>query len=203
MFTEVLYVISWVLVFLLLGAVWYVIDRRLGVKVQRWFYNMTHKDPLPASEERGFIYRRKAKTRFAAATLLASIMGIATLLQGEFNPFLEVMAFILVVPVIMTGFYFGPQVDRFWERKDDILDKVDKIESGEISMTKELKEASHKAAVVLRETLGPAGIPAEEGVRTSPVADPVTAQAASVAEPVKQEPEPSPRDLMNRYLKRD
>ena len=185
---------SWLLVFLVVGAIWYTLDRALGTRVYRWIYAMTHRDPLPAQEVKGFIHGQKAKMRFMVAVVLSIAQSALVLSSISIaNPFAELMSFFLQIPVVMLGFYLGPWIYRVWERKEDIFDKVDRIESGELSIGSELKQVTQKAAGAVREVLQSDDEPA-----------PAKSQATAPPPEKKQEPQPapSPWELMAKYLRR-
>jgi hypothetical protein len=183
------YVASWLIFFLLLGAIWYVLDRRFGISLYRWYFNLTREEPLAADQERGFIYNRSAKSRFSTAVVLCLLQSILVVSAAEVNPLVELLSFFFEVPVLMVGFYFGPSVYKLWRKKDAVLETVDRLESGELKLEDELKEATRHAAQTVRSALGiedetEAGKSVAEG------------EQASKAAPV----EPDPAEALNRYV---
>jgi hypothetical protein len=174
------------------GAVLYVIDCKVGVRAYRWWYDLTHREPMPADVEQGFILNRKANARFTAATLVALAQNGAALGFGV-DPFLAMLTIALEVPVLMAGFYLGPALRRLWQRKDPLLAVVDKIESGETSIGAEMKRATTKVADVLR------------GDEAAALPDVVALEAPPPpAEPAvpPPAPEPDPVEAMRRFTKR-
>lgn len=191
----VIYVASWLLVFLVVGIIWYVLDRALGVHLYRWFYNMTHRDSLPGGVVRGFIHGQKARMRFVIAVILSIVQSGFIIASIQIaNPLAELLSFFLQIPVVMGGFYLGPIIYRVWERKENLFEQMDRIESGEISIGKEIKEATQKAAEAVRDVLKK-----DEPPQPSPAQPEVSPQAeAAKKEPVTQ----SPWELMSKYLRR-
>ncbi len=192
------YLVSWMLAFLIIGSIWYVIDRLFGVKLYRWFYDMTHRDPLPDAQYVGFIYRRKAQARFFSALVIAVGQGAVISSNTHDGPLIELLTFIFQIPVLMLGFYLGPFVFRLWENKEDLFEQVDKIESGEIALRDELKEVAEKAVHVVKDTLAASSVPETKAEAATDVL-PTPAQ-----EILPQEsPDPSPQEMMHKYLRRD
>lgn len=189
---------SWVFVFVVVGAFWYVVDKRLGVLVYRWWYAMTHKDPLPDGPPQGFIFNQQAKARFSAALTLCVVQSSLAIFAAHVDPSREIISLFLEVPLLMLGFYFGPWLDRLWQSKDEILDTVDKLESGEISIKGEIEEASEKAMGTLKKALttnesGPV-IEKQSGDKT------IASEEAVGSEQINEEPQDS-RSLMKKYLR--
>lgn len=203
-------VASWLAVFLVLGSIWYLVDRIVGVPIYRWWYALTHRDPLPADILRGFIHGQRARVRFIAAVVLSVLQSSLVLASVSIsNPLAELIGFCLEVPVVMGGFYLGPWLFRLWERKEHVFERVDRLESGEISLKAELKEAGHKAAEAVRGALGvPEKGPGAPASKTPavPAAAPDTKEpelsAGKDNQAAKPEPNWNPRDLINKYIRR-
>lgn len=153
MLNESVEVLSWLLVLLFAGAVIYSVDRRVGVKLFRVWYRLTHRDPLPDGVETGFVYGQKAQARFTVAFAMACVQTGVLLTTRDLNPFIELVTFFAEIPVVMAGFYLGPYLDLAWARKDNFLATVDKVEQGEISISKEIVNASKGAVVKAKEAL--------------------------------------------------
>ena len=135
------FIVSWLILFLFVGAIWYVLDRRLGQGIYRWWYGMTHAEPLDAEIERGFIFGQPAKVRFSVAISLSLIQSVIVLLTTEDAKWLvELFTFVFEVPVMMFGFYLGPRLNGIWERKEKIFETMDKMESGDYSITGSVKQ---------------------------------------------------------------
>lgn len=181
--------VSWFVVLFLFGAGLYVFDRYRGVKVYRWFYDMTHKNPLDAKIDRGFIYNQKNHTRFLFA-IAFSVMQSSSALIYEASTFAqEFLSVILEVPCLMLGFYIGPTFFKLWASKEKVFDKVDMIERGHISIQKEVKEFSDAAVSKIRETIN------------LPETKEVSPQVIKSSPQPKVEPEPDPKSLISKYIK--
>lgn len=131
------------------GAVAYTVDRRAGTRLYRWWYDLTHKDPLPEGADRGFIYERRANARFSTATVIAIAQSALAFWSGATSPVWAVIYTVLQIPVLLAGFYAGPFANRLWERKQPLLDVVDELESGKTTVG----EIVHDTADALRSKL--------------------------------------------------
>ena len=40
------YALTWILAYILGGAIWYIVDRQYFTGLARWWYNLTHEEPL-------------------------------------------------------------------------------------------------------------------------------------------------------------
>lgn len=184
------------LLVLIEGAVLYVIDRHIGTRVYRWWYNTTHKNELPANDEYGFIHQRKAHSRFSAALFIAFIQN-ALAVWGKFESSgSAVLWFSLEIPILMVGFYLGPFINRIWERKKIVLDEIDRLESKEITFGQEIK----RAATLLHETVI---TPQLERLTSGEETHPAEKQAAEEPEKKQEsEPETDPREYMRKFTER-
>src|SRR5262249_4314919 len=81
------YVLSGLLTGVVEGAVLYVVDFHLGVRLYRWWYDLTHGEQLPADLRRGFIHDRKANARFTTAMLVSLGQNGIAFALGLVNPF--------------------------------------------------------------------------------------------------------------------
>jgi len=137
--------LSIIIVLLFEGAVFYVIDKHLGVRIYKWWYGLTHKDPYPpGAQEYGCmcIYSRRAHMRFSAATSIALMQNGILFWSGVVNPIPLILSIPIEVVLLMAGFYAGPLLNRLWERKDPLLEIVDKIDKGETTVLSEVKKAA-------------------------------------------------------------
>src|SRR4051812_41555344 len=114
MFAGLSFFLYWFIVLFVIGAILYLLDVRFGTRVCRWFYDMTHEHPRPSGEARGFIFHRKAQTRFTIAVIVAvGQSAFAVACEASTLP-QELLSIIFEVPCLMCGFYFGPELARFW-----------------------------------------------------------------------------------------
>lgn len=132
--------IFYLVVFLFLGAVCYNLDAAFGATVYGWWYSMTHKNKMPQGMRRGFIYERKAKTRFYTALVLA--IGTYLIFSNWMPPgsLAKLITLIISIVAIFVGFYLGPALHVIWRKKDIVLDKIDDVESGRVDLAQEAKD---------------------------------------------------------------
>ncbi|MFN8390683.1 MAG: hypothetical protein U0136_10370 [Bdellovibrionota bacterium] len=186
--------LSWFLVLTLVGAGLYVFDRIKGVKIYRWWYDMTHEHPLPADVEKGFLYNRKSQSRFALAIVLSLVQSAIALFHEASTLPQELLSMLIEIPCLMFGFYLGPTLYRVWARREKVFETVDQIESGKISIQNEVKEMSQSALAKIKSAV--ATEKPEE-----PAGGPKPLEAPLPPEP-EEEPEPDPKALMDKYLNR-
>lgn len=191
-------VIIWVILYIALGCIFYFLDRWFGVAIYHWFYGMTHKDPLPEGVEKGFIHNRKAQARFANACIVALIFSLIEFHYTEHpDPLMEFFSWVIEVPLVMIGFIIGPFFFRIWGKKEDLFQTVDKIESGEIDVSKQIKNAAEGVA---KDFLGKATDVVNDALDTikkqeeTPKTEP---QKEAIEE---KEEEIDPKEYMNKYL---
>lgn len=190
MFGSASFFISWFLVFVLAGAVFYVADRLRGVRIYRWIYDMTHQHPLPKDIARGFIYNRKANARFALAVIISGLQSVIAVMDGISSTSNEILSLFIEVPCLMIGFYFGPAIYKIWERREAVFDSVDKLESGELSLKKEVHELSNKVMEKVKDSMQ-----GEE-----PALPQTSSSQVEKKEANKVEPEPDPKAMLDKYI---
>lgn len=177
------YIIFWMVLFVLLGTFWYIVDRRYGVKWYRFWYKLTNKDPLPDDVEVGFIFNRKSRHKAIMAGMLSTIQTVAALATiDQINLLVELILWIVEVPMTMIGFMLGPWTYKLWRGRDEVFEALDEINS--------------------KDRIGKP-LPSEESTKTPP---------REVVEEIKAEKEPEPkedadedddpRDMMSRYTDR-
>ena len=176
------YITFWMIFFVLLGAFWYVIDRRFGVKWYRVWFNLTHKDPLPSDVEAGFIYNRKTRNKVMMATLLSTLQTVAALFSLEtINLLVELILWIVEVPMTMVEFLIGPWAYRLWRGRNEMYDALDEINA---------KSEKTASADVVSE-------PKKEVVESEEPAE--KPEEKETTEPAKDDDSDDPRDMMRRY----
>ena len=136
------YIVFRILVALLLGIVAYVVDRRRGARLYRWWYGMTHEFPLSPEVLRGYICSQPAKKRALVAVVLASAVTVLTVLFTKVEPLHELVVWLASIPALFVGFLLGPSVNRLWQKRDDVFGAVDQWEKGEIDLSAKLKTRS-------------------------------------------------------------
>jgi hypothetical protein len=132
--------VFYLLIFAFLGAVWFNLDAAFGAGVYGWWFSMTHKDKLPPGVRQGYIYERKAKTRFYAAIALASAEYLLFAHWMSFGPLAKLSVWVFGIVATFVGFYLGPVLHVIWRKKDAVLEKIDEVESGRVNLKDEARE---------------------------------------------------------------
>ncbi len=137
----------WALVFVLIGASSYVTDKKWGItlygKVRKWFHP---PDATLETVDRGFIYNRSNKARWKIAALVSFIQAIIMIGWRHADPRVELMLFFIITPATFIGFLLGPWLEKFRTLREEGLAKLDKVESGEFNVGKEVREAYDRKA---------------------------------------------------------
>lgn len=131
------------LLFFIVGTMIYILDRSMK-GVYRWWYDMTHRDPL--EEDRGFIFNRRTRTKFTVATIITTIQTGLAIWLTETNLLTELILWPLSIPILVLGFYTGPFIFRIWDRRAPVMDKLDELERGDTSIGHEIRELTTVAA---------------------------------------------------------
>ena len=130
------YIIFWMVVFVMLGAFWYIVDRLHGVRWYRRWYKLTHRDPLPQNVVVGFVYNRRSRHKVVMAAVVSTVQTFVALTSLEsLNLLVELILWIVEIPMVMVGFAIGPLVFKVWKRKDTMLDAIDDFEQSHFSGT--------------------------------------------------------------------
>lgn len=123
------YIIFWMVMFTMLGAFWYIVDRLHGVRWYRRWYALTHREPLPQDVTVGFVYNRRSRHKVVMATVVSTVQTFVALTSVEsLNLLVELILWIVEIPMVMLGFAIGPLVFKVWKRKDTMLDAIDDFE---------------------------------------------------------------------------
>ena len=169
----------WSCVFVLVGAFLYNADSYYGTSWYRSWYNATHGESLPENTRKGFIVGRSSRSRFILATTAVLLKVAATILiAGGLHPLYEFLMWPVEVISLVLGFYLGPFVYEQWMKKDKAFAYLDKVESGEVNVTRDLKEgvksvgnkAISRAVEVKMAVLKGGGQPKENTVKSELVA---------------------------------
>lgn len=180
--------LSMVLAIFFEGMILYVLDRHVGIKIYRWWYGLTHKNPLPSDKDRGFIYERRANARFTFAMTLILIQNGLIVWRGFVNPLSTIVSIPFEVVAILIGFYAGPFLNGLWERKDPILEVVDRIESGETSIPYEAKKVWEST------------VHREESATDASTESKTVETADARPNPKSEEKGEDPRAMINKFL---
>ena len=195
------YIIFWMVMFVILGAFWYVLDRRHGVKWYRFWFRMTHKDPLPDDVVVGFIYNRRSRHKVVMATILSTLQTFIALFSVDtLNLLVELILWIVEIPMTMVGFAIGPLVFKIWRRKDEMLDAVDDLEQKYLGGDEERKP---EPKVESKPEPEPPVEEKKEEVKPEPVEEkPKEEPAPEKKDDDDDDEPPDPRAMFEKYTKR-
>ncbi|MEK7639311.1 MAG: hypothetical protein AAB388_04080 [Patescibacteria group bacterium] len=182
------------IMFLLLGIIWAMADTKFGVPTRRWLHRMTHKDPLPLSDRRGFIVGQPARRKLWFASIISFVQSAYVVWRAEEVDFtVEIIMWALEAGFMVAGFYL---VTPFIRLGDFLLDKVatrlDKVESKEITL-KQL--AGEMAGQVARGAANAAGAVAKDV--TEKIGDAVGEKLRDAREALTSSP---PEPVVNKPL---
>jgi len=183
------YFIFWSLVFCASGILAYILDFWGGQGIRKWWYDMTHKDPLLETETQGFLHRRSFRTRLRTAVLMGVIGSIIVSVKTEFRPIAELFLWIACIPAVFAGFWLGPFICRLWQNREKAIHALEEAEKHGIDIKGSMRTAFHHVGEGLHTAL--------EHVHPTPT------------EPIKSPPSPEPkpneptkeelRAMMNKY----
>jgi len=166
----------------MLGAFWYIVDRLHGVRWYRRWYRLTHEEPLPQNVTVGFVYNRRSRHKVVMATVVSTAQTLVALTSVEsLNLLVELILWIVEIPMVMVGFAIGPLVFRVWKRKDTMLDAIDDFEQ------------SHFGGEDVKQS-----VKAAEPKATPPKAEPKPEQPKLKAE----KDAPDAKEMFDRFTKR-
>lgn len=178
---------------ILIGIAFYSLDRRFGVGSYKWWYDMTHENPLPEGEKRGFVFNKPTRVKAFAALVLSSIVSVISVYTAASNPLAELVLWVVAIPATMIGFIIGPHFYKIWQKRDKVFDTVDKWERGEIDLSDELKERAGDVAESVRDVI--------TGDKPK-AAPPATPSASAGEKPVEKEVTPQQaEEMMNRFIR--
>lgn len=121
-------VISWIIINVVLGVVWMVLDRKFGESIFRFGYNFSHRDPLPQGEV-GFLYGHEGfESRFRRICWIAVVQFLVFWWYSHETFMTYFLFFILSVPATYVGVYLLGQY------AGSPFEVVDKYKRGEISL---------------------------------------------------------------------
>jgi hypothetical protein len=137
MFSVETYIIFWAIIYVAFGFAFYILDRTKGVKWYRKWYNWTHKESMPDDVVRGFIFNREFKWKAVVAFVISTIQSILAI-STEVDPLVELFMWFFEMPLLLFGFLLGPFIYRIWGKREQIFNKVDKWDRGDITIKDEL-----------------------------------------------------------------
>ena len=187
-------------VFVLIGAALYNVDYAFGTGFYRRYYNVTHGNQLPENETKGFIYRQSSRMRLAVAFAIVVVFAILGSLVAPLS-FAGLFWSIVAIPFLTAGFYLGPFAYERWQRKNTVLDYLDRVESGEADPLSDLgKRASKIGARIGQEATKFAARSAQKEETITP-SSPVAASSSSTDDSGSGEsaPKEDPQETIRRF----
>ena len=187
------YVVFWSIISCVVGVGLYLMDSVYSGEFRRGWYNMTHENPLPTEEVRGFLCRRSFRTRLRAAVLIG-VMGSLFIVYKTQRPMALLFLWIFVIPMVFLGFKLGPVIERLWRGRQKAMHALEKLEEEGIDFKKGthivVEYVQHKASDVIH-----------HGHKDVPAA----ATEKNVVEPkqLPAEPEADPRALIEKFIHRN
>jgi hypothetical protein len=177
----------------LLGIATYSLDRRFGVRSYRWWYDMTHEQPLAEPMQHGFVFNKPTRVKAFVALVLSSIVSVISVYTAASNPLAELVLWVVTIPAMMIGFVIGPHFYKLWQKRDKVFDTVDKWERGEIDLSDELKAKSAEITDSVRATVsGPKPKTAQ------PAAQPPVTAAETPQQEISRE---QAEEMVNRFTR--
>ena len=137
-----------ILLFFIMGILIFYIDGLVGTGLYRGWYNLTHKDPLDPSIQKGFLTNRPVPFRLGWALAFTLIGAGITIVSGSF--FNDSTSVALTLMALFVGLILGllaaPTLIRVLPgRVNKAVNYVDEVESGERKLGDDLKQAATEA----------------------------------------------------------
>jgi len=189
----------WIIVFFLLGILVYYLDLEYGTDIYRKWYNISHKDKLPDNVIRGFVVKRKFFPRLMVVLFFVALETGLMILYGKLHPLEYLGLGVAEIFGMMLGFLLAPWFLKIFPgRVRNAIEYIDKIESGEVDVKKDIVKGVTKAGVEIKNIADELKeAPKMEPQQSKPEPEPPKA-------PPKEEPkEPSKddwRDGVKKYL---
>lgn len=123
-------IISWFLVYFIIGANLYVLDKRYGV----YIYNKYKKLISPNMENyvddytKGFIYNRRTRVKILWSSNISFILSLSVFLGGYTPLPVELVMFFIEIPFTFLGMMVGPFYAKILNVSSQTVDKLDVIE---------------------------------------------------------------------------
>src|SRR5262249_5361479 len=134
-----------------LGIAIYLLDRKFGVKIYRFGYDLFHKNPMPSEVERGFLYNQSTNRGVTVAVFLSTVYSLYMVWELGFsmNFIAELIVWLLMPLALVGGFWVGRWVYKLLLRRSVYLDnldefgeKIEHIQIGDIGESMRRKGAS-------------------------------------------------------------
>ena len=115
-----------------LGIAIYLLDRKFGVKIYRFGYDLFHKNPMPGEVERGFLYNQSTNRGVTVAVFLSTVYSLYMVWELGFsmNFIAELIVWLLMPLALVGGFWVGRWVYKLLLRRSVYLDNLDEDKYG-------------------------------------------------------------------------
>src|SRR5690349_4582419 len=92
-----------------LGIAICLLDRKFGIHIYRFVYDFFHRNPMPASIERGFLCNQSTNRGVTVAVFLSTLYSLymAWELGFSMNFVAELIVWLLMPPALVGGFWVG------------------------------------------------------------------------------------------------
>lgn len=128
-----------ILAFFVLGVVVYYIDSRVGLKIHRSWYNLTHKYPLPEHIHKGMIIRQPFFQRLIIAALIVGAEVFISGYLGAASVLVDVLLGVAGLVGMILGFYFAGSILKIVPGTvGKAVDYLEKVESGETNIKEDV-----------------------------------------------------------------
>lgn len=180
-----------------LGIAVYLIDRKIGVHVYRFYYDVRHRKgaEMPKEVVRGFLYNQSTNRGVSVAAFLSTLYSLYMVWELGFhmNVFGEIFIWLLMPVALVLGFWSGGFVFRLLLKRSKYFDNIDRLKAqAEQVDVGELKKKAFGAASDWTGGFSrffPKGKPADASKFNG-----------SASPTPKEEPPPeNPRDVLRRF----
>lgn len=143
------YLLYTAIIFLVLGVLFFYIDSKQGIALNKWWFSITHKDDQNNHVEEGFVVGQTISSRLSVALFIA-ILYLVILVLFKTNPIRALFNSLVSIPSMILGFYIASIfIKRGPTKIKSAIDYVEKIEKGEVDLKKDIV----KGATSLGKTL--------------------------------------------------
>lgn len=143
------------LIALIGGIILFWLDRKIGIKLYRPWYNISHKDPLPSEEIKGFLIRRPFRVRFIHAVVLTAIeVTLSVFFLKATNPLEDLLYGVPVLLGLMVGFYLAPLFIKIVPKQiENAIDYIEKVEKGQTDVKKDFVKGAIKSGKAINDLM--------------------------------------------------
>ena len=194
--------------FFIVGIACYLLDRKVGVHVYQWQYDLRHSEAkrVPTDKEYGFLYNqstnRQVTVAYFLATCMSLYMGIWEL-KWSVNLLAEIVIWLLEAPALLIGFKLGKFVYRAMLKRTVYFDKADKLSEqlSELDVGGIAKKAGDIGGSFVDDMFAK-GRSIFKGPPRAFRMDSAQATSPPKVEPTPPEPEEDPREVIKRFTRR-